>query len=68
MKLNCLVKIGCESLFGKIFLFHWELQTICYTFFSVNKVYCLAYIFRETPHGLLLARHEIASVGLQFSS
>ena len=68
MKWNCLVKISCESLFGEIFLFYWELQTICCTFFSVNRLYCLAYIFHETPHGLLLAGDEIASVTLHFSS
>lgn len=68
MKWNCLMKICCESLFGEIFLFHRELKCICCTFFSVNNVYCLDYIFCETLHGPLLARDELASVGLQFSS
>lgn len=64
------MKTCSDSFSGEIFLFHQELETVYCALFTVNKVYCLAYIFCETPHGLPLATEEIASVGLEqhFSS
>lgn len=69
---NSEMKLPHENLLWISFWWHISiprgLKCICCTFFSLNNVYCLDYIFCETLHGPLLARDKIAAVGLQFSS